>query len=171
MNISTIVAETDGDVAIVVLSIEINGKKSTVTGSARRDPVDKPDPQLGLKLAYQRALEKLTSKIARQTLGKIKHNDDMREYKEVQKNRRKSSRERHPSGQKFKVGDRVKITNVTNWIPDLQVLLGGSGVISNLDGIRTNTYATVDLDPRYRNLCNNGKCVNANIKSFTLLKD
>ena len=52
------------------------------TGISKCDPVDKFDPQLGVELAYWRAVERAAKKNLDRLSGLIKHRDDLRDSKE-----------------------------------------------------------------------------------------
>lgn len=56
-------------------------------GISKRDPVDRANEQLALTLAYGRALDKIAKKLLKRAEGMIKHEDDVRAYRAVQKDR------------------------------------------------------------------------------------
>lgn len=85
-------AVVTNDVAAVVLEVRFNGKMWIVTGSAKRDPRDRPDRNLALTLATSRALQKLANQFARQANGAVKHNDDVRRERKRQIKRKIKSR-------------------------------------------------------------------------------
>lgn len=62
-----------------------------VTGKAKRDPQDEPNRVLASELAIGRALEQLSQRYLRRANGYVKHGDDMRAQRKVQKARRRRS--------------------------------------------------------------------------------
>lgn len=58
-----------------------------VEGIAKRDPVDRVNEELALTLAYGRALNKISNKLLKKAEGMIKHEDDVRAYRAVQRDR------------------------------------------------------------------------------------
>lgn len=64
---------------VVKLTVRLYSEEFSVFGEARRNSRDNDDPEVGLKLAYGRALDKIAKKMLRQANGKIKHNDDVRQ--------------------------------------------------------------------------------------------
>lgn len=54
-------------------------------GTAKRDPHDDDDAEVAFLLAYGRAFETLGRKLQKRANGLNKHNDDIKNYKEVQK--------------------------------------------------------------------------------------
>lgn len=63
------------DVAAVRLAVHLNGLHWTVDGSAKRDPSDRPNHEVGMALATARAVQRLATQLARQASGKSKHAD------------------------------------------------------------------------------------------------
>lgn len=55
--------------------------EGVVNGTAKRDPIDKPDDILALNLAYGRAFDKVARKILRRAEGMVRHNDYIRDVK------------------------------------------------------------------------------------------
>lgn len=53
----------------------------SVVGVARRHPTDKFSKEIGLKLAYSRALALLANKLDKQATGLMKHKEDMQAAK------------------------------------------------------------------------------------------
>lgn len=95
-------------------------------GKAKRDPLDKSDRVLAVTLAMGRAFERLGQKQLRKANGLIKHADDMREQRQVQKARPRkpkptSSYQSHPYTYEVKavptatycIGDVVEHTAVS----------------------------------------------------------
>jgi hypothetical protein len=70
------------DVAVVELFVCIPGVfMGTVIGTAKRDPIDKPNEALSLHLAYGRAFQDISHKLLKRAKGLIKHQDDLRDKK------------------------------------------------------------------------------------------
>lgn len=63
------------DVAAISLSVMLNGDTWHVEGSAKRDPSDRPNRELGMALATARAMQRLADQMMRQASGKAKHAD------------------------------------------------------------------------------------------------
>lgn len=69
-----------GDATIVVLELDLlsaTGENEIVkaTGTAKRAPGDRHDPETATLLALGRALEKLGAKVLKQGNGRVRHND------------------------------------------------------------------------------------------------
>lgn len=78
----------DGDVAgveILVVTDDLDTPEFVVKANARRDPLDKPDTDLALLLAYARAYEKIGKKLLKRAEGRVRHNDYVREQKALHK--------------------------------------------------------------------------------------
>lgn len=58
----------DGNVTIATMSMH----GITVTGSAKREPGDKPDKQIGADLAVARAMHKMSRRLMRRANGAVK---------------------------------------------------------------------------------------------------
>lgn len=76
----TVIVEVDNamvtdDVAAVSLNIVFNGANWHVNGSAKRDPSDRPNHEIGMALATARAVKKFSDQLTRQANGKVKHAD------------------------------------------------------------------------------------------------
>lgn len=56
-------------------------ERFTVEGVAKRDPRDKPNPEIAHRLALARAMRRAAEKIERPALGLVKHADDMAQLK------------------------------------------------------------------------------------------
>jgi hypothetical protein len=76
-----IVVVADGDATVAVTSFE----GVTYTASAKRCPGDKYDENIGFELAVSRLLGKISSALARQGNGAVKHADDVRSMKQARK--------------------------------------------------------------------------------------
>lgn len=82
------------DATIAGAAINIEGTTYSADGTSKRDPHDDDDPEIAELLAIGRALETLGLKLQKRANGLIKHNDDMREYKKIQKSRKPSPKKR-----------------------------------------------------------------------------
>lgn len=72
----------NSEVAVVILDVNIPGVfVGRVDGVSKRDPVDRPNDAVALKLAYGRAFEKLGRKVLKQANGLVKHADTVRDAK------------------------------------------------------------------------------------------
>lgn len=82
----------DGDVAGVELLVTDADLDIgfTVKANSRRDPIDEPDEEVALLLAHGRALEKAAKKLQKRADGKVRHNDNLREMRPLQKKRNES---------------------------------------------------------------------------------
>lgn len=81
-------AVVTNDVTAVELHVEVRGMDGcsfTVTGVAKRDPVDDFNPDTGAYLAMGRALEEASKVFLRKGKGLVKHADDMREQRTAAK--------------------------------------------------------------------------------------
>ena len=67
-----------GDASIAVVTTSIGDQYYEETGTAKRDPSDKPNPEAGSKLALARALRNLANTLERQAEGQIKCSYDNR---------------------------------------------------------------------------------------------
>lgn len=72
------------EASIATLSFDFtmpNGEvqRIEVHGTARKDPIDRFDEEIAIKLAMSRALDRAARKLAKQANGKVKANDDNRE--------------------------------------------------------------------------------------------
>lgn len=56
-----------------------------VTGSSRRAPGDKPDPETGELLALSRAYAKLAAKLEKRANGRVNHAAEIKRHKEERK--------------------------------------------------------------------------------------
>ena len=73
---------TSGDTAtIVTIFVKVGDRMVEVTGEAKRTPGDKNRPEVGVKLATGRALERLGRKLQREANGLVRHADQIREAK------------------------------------------------------------------------------------------
>lgn len=72
------------DVAIVVLEME----GLQVSGTAKRDPRDEPNEDIGQRLAMARAFQALGYRLERQARGLIKHADEVALVKSVRRHDR-----------------------------------------------------------------------------------
>lgn len=85
----------DQDVAGVEIYVETYGVLDTppfsVKAHAKRDPIDKPNENTALTLAYGRAFEKIGQKLLKRAEGFVRHADNEREQKQTQKSRSKLS--------------------------------------------------------------------------------
>lgn len=70
-------------VAFVIDDVEI-----IVSGTSKRTPGDKDNPEAAILLAYGRAFETLGRKLQKKGNGLVKHADDVREYRQIQKAKR-----------------------------------------------------------------------------------
>lgn len=79
----------DGDVAGVEIEVldDVLENSFTVKANSRRDPIDEPDEEVALLLAYGRAFEKIAKKLQKRADGKVRHNDNLREMRPLQKKR------------------------------------------------------------------------------------
>lgn len=77
MTVETEHMVSTADVSIVILRVSVNGQIWKVSGSAKRQPGDKPDIDLGVLLATTRALQKLANQFSRQANGRVKNNDNI----------------------------------------------------------------------------------------------
>lgn len=73
------------DACIVHMEVLLDGDVVVVSGTSRRYPGDKPDDRVAYLLAYSRAFESLTHKIAKRAKGLVRHNDNMRDQKPEQR--------------------------------------------------------------------------------------
>lgn len=64
---------THKDATIIELFASIGEDDVTATGCARRHPEDKYSEQIGIELAFARALDSLSAKLKRRANGKVKH--------------------------------------------------------------------------------------------------
>jgi hypothetical protein len=71
----SIIEDNDAVIASVVFVELQTGETISVTGSSKRDPIDKYDPVVGVNLALGRAFEKLGKKLQKRANGKMRHND------------------------------------------------------------------------------------------------
>lgn len=93
----------DSDFSIVVSNVVVTKRVTAVelailgddrqpahrfTGEAYRCGNDPQDDEVGLKLAIGRALESAAKTMLRQAEGKVKHNDDVREMRPIQRQQR-----------------------------------------------------------------------------------
>lgn len=65
-------AISTGDASIAVVTATLGTQHYEETGTAKRDPSDKPNPEAGSKLALARALRNLANTLERQAEGEIK---------------------------------------------------------------------------------------------------
>lgn len=76
------------DAAIVVITeSKMDGSGIRVMGTAKREPIDKPNSVVGFNLAYSRALKKLAAKAERQANGLISQADHNRAHRQALKER------------------------------------------------------------------------------------
>jgi hypothetical protein len=81
----------DGDVAGVEIEVIDSLTPSLIVkANSRRDPIDTPDEEVALLLAYGRAFEKIAKKLQKRADGKVRHNDNLREQRPIQKERNAS---------------------------------------------------------------------------------
>jgi hypothetical protein len=66
------------DVASVRLTIDVGDIRRTFTGSSKRDPRDPVDEELGMEIAFGRALSSAGHYLLRHSAGLVKHNDDVK---------------------------------------------------------------------------------------------
>lgn len=95
MFISIVNEYYDGDVAGVEIEVwdsSTLGGSFTVKANSRRDPIDSPDEEVALLLAYGRAFEKVAKKLQKRANGKVRHNDNLRDIKKVQNERKRQAR-------------------------------------------------------------------------------
>jgi len=64
------------EATIALVTMEVDGVSYTWTGTAKKDPTDKFDPEVGTKLALARAFTSAASQMNRQAQGKVKCIDD-----------------------------------------------------------------------------------------------
>lgn len=75
------------DATIAGIVVNIEGTQYAADGTAKREPHDEDDAEIAALLAIGRALENLSNKILKRANGMVKHNDDMKKYKQVQKSK------------------------------------------------------------------------------------
>lgn len=75
------------DATIALVSMYLWGEKFEADGTAKRDPQDEYNDEVAVLLAYGRAFEALSNKFLKRANGLIKHADDIRAYREVQKSK------------------------------------------------------------------------------------
>lgn len=73
MKVEVLAEVTTRNVVAVELQVTVGNETVTTTGSAQRDPDDKPNEQIGLLLAYGRALESAGKRLLRRGNGLVEH--------------------------------------------------------------------------------------------------
>lgn len=68
---------TSNSHTIVTLLVEDGSGRFYVRGASKCSPEDKMDSNLGLKLAFARAVEAASRRLNRRALGHIRHNDEL----------------------------------------------------------------------------------------------
>lgn len=74
-------AMSSNDATIVRINLWENDFDSVVvsaTGIAKRDPIDKHDPEIGMNLALGRAFSAIGRKLEKRANGLVTHNDNLR---------------------------------------------------------------------------------------------
>lgn len=86
----------DGDKVTTVVVTGLDGR--TGVGTARRDPIDRPIPGLGLKLATGRALRDLGRKLLHDANTEVRRQSQLREVERAAaKKRRKQAKKNRAS--------------------------------------------------------------------------
>jgi hypothetical protein len=75
------------EATIVGVTFFLNDEEWIGEGTSKRNPVDNDSEEIANLLAYGRAFEQLGQRMLKRANGLIKHEDDMRAYKEMQKAR------------------------------------------------------------------------------------
>ncbi len=78
---------TSSEATIASISMIIDGEAHTWTGTAKREPDDDFDLEIGQTLALSRAFAKATKKLTKRANGMVKAADHMREQQKIQKAR------------------------------------------------------------------------------------
>jgi hypothetical protein len=76
------------DATIAGVDLLLHDEIFSADGTAKREPRDEDNREVAELLALGRALESLSNKLLKRANGLIKHQDDMRAYKELQKKRK-----------------------------------------------------------------------------------
>lgn len=80
-----VVTFSTSEATIAELSVEIDGVTHSWAGTAKRDPLDEYNEQIGERLAVGRAFEKAARQLLRQGNGFVKSADDNRQQSEAAK--------------------------------------------------------------------------------------
>lgn len=81
MKVEVLAEVVTRDVVAVKLRVTVDNQSVDVTGSAKRDPEDKPNASIGRLLAYGRALEVASKRLIRRANGYVEHAAQLAEKK------------------------------------------------------------------------------------------